>query len=379
MSPVFSARRRAEEFDSLVGGAPAEGRADARYAEFLEIVAALRDVPAARPRPEFVTGLRERLMLAAQTELVPAEEARLTLPVRRPRDRRIATAVGGLALVGATTSMAVAAQSALPGDMLYPLKRAIENVQTGISVDEGERGSTLLANAEGRLDEISELASGGGTGDAEAIADTFGTFSDQALLASDLLLSDYESTGQEDSISQLYAFTASSMETLAALEEVVPPEARDELLHAAMVLTTIDAAAQQACPECAGTGITEIPVNLISADRAGRPGAATGEPATSAGAGKPARHKEESGSRTTATESEEDGLPEGVLQPPPGDDTDTDGPGGGGDEPSDPIGDLTQGLTGGGSQPTSNPSGVPDPGEVLDELTEPLLGTGDGG
>jgi hypothetical protein len=376
MSPVFSARRRAEEFDSLVGGAPTAGRDDARYAEFLSIVAALRDVPAAQPRPEFVGSLRERLMLAAQTELVPAEEARLTLPVRRPRDRRIATAVGAMAFVGATTSMAVAAQSALPGDMLYPLKRAIENVQTGIAVDEGDRGSSLLANAEGRLDEISELTSDDGAGDADAIADTFGTFSDQAILASDLLLADYESTGKEDSISQLNEFTADSMATLSALESLVPPEARDELLHAVMVLATIDTAAQQACPQCVGTGITEIPLNLISAGQAsGSSESADQQETTSAGPDK-GRKKGERAPQTSGDDSDDDGSPEGVLQPPTtGDNPGTTDGDGKTDDPSDPIGDLTQGLIGGeNSQPTSNPSGLPDPGEVLDDVTDPLLG-----
>lgn len=373
MSPVFSARRRAEEFDSLVGGTPAEGRADARYADFLEIVDALRDVPAAQPRPEFVASLRERLMVAAETELVPAEEARLTLPVRRPRDRRIATAVGGLALVGATTSMAVAAQSALPGDMLYPLKRAIENVQTGVSVDEGERGAIVLANAEGRLEEVSELTSGGRIEDVDAIADTLVTFSDQAILASDLLLADYDSTGQEDSISELLEFTATSMETLADLESEVPVEARDELLHAAMVLTTIDAAAQQACPQCAGKGITEIPVNLISADEPARSEDATGKQAAAPDRDK--QRKDEPAEGTATTETDDDGLTEGVLEPPADDETDPPTDGDGDDNTSDPIGELTQGLTGGGeSQPTSGPSGVPDTGEVLDEATDTLLG-----
>src|SRR5262245_47558716 len=98
MTPAFTARRRAEEFDSLVEGT-STGRSDERYAEFLAIVEGLRAVPAPEARPEFVSDLRERLMVAAATELLPSaeEEARLTLPPRRPaRDRRLAVAVGGL-------------------------------------------------------------------------------------------------------------------------------------------------------------------------------------------------------------------------------------------------------------------------------------------
>ena len=105
-------------------------------------------------------------MTAADTALVPSgtakvptETERLTLPPRRSaRERRIAAAVGGLALVGATTSMAMAAQDALPGEALYPVKRAMENAQTGLQLDEGDKGATLLANASGRLDEVSALS-----------------------------------------------------------------------------------------------------------------------------------------------------------------------------------------------------------------------------
>ncbi|MGH3308254.1 MAG: hypothetical protein ACRDOX_11250, partial [Nocardioides sp.] len=95
MTPVFGARRRAEEFHSLVEDPSTGGLHDARYADFLDIVASLRDTPAAQPRPDFVADLREQLMTAADTVLVAAaDEARLTLPSRRTarrpaRERRI--------------------------------------------------------------------------------------------------------------------------------------------------------------------------------------------------------------------------------------------------------------------------------------------------
>jgi len=88
MTPVFGARRRAEEFHSLVEDTSTGGLHDARYADFLDIVASLRDTPAAQPRPEFVSGLRERLMIEAETVLVVSdEEARLRLPSRQKSRR----------------------------------------------------------------------------------------------------------------------------------------------------------------------------------------------------------------------------------------------------------------------------------------------------
>lgn len=375
MTPVFSARRRADEFDSLIQGSPGTDFDDARYAEFLEIVSALRATAPAPARPEFVSSLRERLMLAAQTELVPAEEARLTIPTRRPRDRRIAAAIGGFAIVGATTSMAMAAQSALPGDVLYPLKRAIENLQTGVSVDEGQKGATMLANASGRLDEVSALSREGRLEDTTVIAETLNTFTEQATGASDLLLSDYEATGDESSIIELRDFTASSMDTLASLEALVPADAHDELLHAARVLTQIDAEAEQACPDCGGVGITDIPKILAGNATFGGSGTSVTPTATD---GK--------GKKTDKTGATEPGPGDGdtlntggvLTSTSDGDSGGTDG--GDGTTDSDPISKLTDGLVDGGSgstgTSTSGIPGVPLTDEV-DGTVDDLEGTTD--
>lgn len=265
MSPVNPARRRAERFDSLVEGTSTSGT-DAGTAELLELVGALRQVPHVEPRADFVLDLRERLMLAAETEMSPAAatERKLTVtPRRTPRERRIAVALGGVALVGATTSMAVAAQGALPGDVLYPLKRAIESAETGIKVDDSQKGNALLSNARGRLDEIDRLADEGDS-DPQVYTTTLDTFSDQATQAGDLLITDFDQTGDEQSINRLRDFAATSIASLSALEDVLPPAARDALLNAAETIFTLDAAAQQACPGCSAAGITDIPTDLLS-------------------------------------------------------------------------------------------------------------------
>ena len=108
--------------------------------------------------------LRERLMVAAEPScpVAPAGErddvARLTIKPRRTRrERRVGIALGAVAIIGATTSMAVASQGAIPGDALYPVKRAIENTQAGFSVGDDAKGETILGNASGRLDEVDEL------------------------------------------------------------------------------------------------------------------------------------------------------------------------------------------------------------------------------
>jgi hypothetical protein len=271
MTGPFSARRRAEEFDTALSR-PLTERDAQKFAELLAVVRDLRAIPAPAPRADFVSDLRLRLMAEADTALLPqaprpltAVEQRLVLPARpNRRDRRIATVLGAAALMGATTSMAVAAQTALPGESLYPVKRAIENAQTGIARGDTAKGEVLLANARGRLDEIRDLAERGTPASVSAVESTLEAFSDQAGEASDMLLAAYDQTGDEAVITELRSFVGSSMDRLAELESSVPAPAREELVAAGERLVEIDRQASRQCPSCGG-GVTSIPPNLLAA------------------------------------------------------------------------------------------------------------------
>jgi hypothetical protein len=378
MTPVFAVRRRAEEFAALVDAPSTGGSDDARFDDLLTLVGTLRDTTPVTPRPEFVADLRGRLMTAADAALAPAEAAklrpeaqRLTLPPRRSaRERRIAAAVGGLALVGATTSMAMAAQNALPGDVLYPVKRAVENVQTGIQLGDGDKGVALLAHASGRLDEVRALSENPAGEDTAAIADTLAAFVDQASEASDLLLADYAENGDQASISELRDFNADSLDQLTALESEVPDAVQDELVRAAQLLVEIDAAAQRACPLCAGSGITEIP--RIFAPTSAEftvpdPSGAVARTPVERGDGTRAQQEGRSGGTPAGPGVNPGQLPPASVQQPAPDPAPAPAPGGGQQtEPSndDPIGNLTDKLENGGSTDTSSPT-KPDPGDVV--------------
>lgn len=351
MTSVFSVRRRAEEFHTLVEDTSTGSSRDTRLNDCLDLVAMMRDLAPVEPAPDFSATLRAQLMDAADTLLLPsADTQRLTLPPRRSaRDRRIAALVGGFAIVGASTSLAVAASTALPGEMLYPLKRAIESAETSVQMSDEGKGAVLLANATDRLAEVSALSRTGGLGESVMIADTLATFSDQALLASDLLLDDYAETGDEDSMEELREFISTSMQTLTQLEAVLPEEARDELLYAAQVLGDIDAAVGRACPSCSG-GIALIP------------------PALSAG---------------QLPEPAVVMVPSPVVQPAPpvkggkkqgdGDGT-KQGVGGGGGGGDDPLGEPTLSTD---PDPDSEPTDE-EATSPLEGLTDPVTGQGDG-
>ncbi|GAA1477928.1 hypothetical protein GCM10009623_23740 [Nocardioides aestuarii] len=386
MSPVFPARR-AEEFDRLVEslstGRADGARPDTRTADLLELVTALRSVEPAAPRPEFSASLRERLMDAADELLVPAptdEVQRLTLPPRaKARDRRIAVLVGAAAMVGASTSLAVAAQSALPGELLYPLKRIIEDAGTGAQLSDDARGVSLLGNATDRLTEVTELLRTGDLREGPAVASTLVTFSDQSLEASDLILGDYEQTGDTASVEELRDFAASSLDTLAQLEALLPDEAKDELQYAAEVLTEIDAAAAQVCPACTG-GITQIPsVLLSSAGQVSEPSLVETVPAPVVSSQKSGGAKNGGGTTSKGTQGKGGDGSTGT-----GGTVGTDPlPGGGadGDDSTGPIEEIADALTGGGNTSTGGgkdgKTGIDPLDDVLDDVEDGLDDTVD--
>ena len=379
MSPVYATRRRAEEFHALVeGSTPAS---DPRLADALAVVGQLREVAPVEPRAEFSAALRAELMAAADTLLLPsADTQRLTLPSRRTaRDRRIAAFVGACAVVGASTSLAVAAQSALPGEMLYPLKRVLEDAEAGAQLSDEARGTTLLDSATDRLAEVSALLRTGDLREGPVVADTLVDFSDQSLEASELLLADYAETGDESSVEELLTFTSSSMGTLAQLETLLPEEALDELQYAAEVLAEIDAAAARACPSCEG-GITQVPPSLL-AGRLPEPQVVTVVPAPvvstrgpRSGDGKGGTQDGE-GTGGTSGGTGDDG---GLLPDAPDIGSGNGGTTGGtGDDTDGPIEDITDAVTGGSTTSGDGITGVDPLDEVVEDVDDGLGEVGD--
>ncbi len=382
MKPGFAARRGAEEFNSLVEGTSVPEAGSARYADFLELVTTLRSTEPVEPRREFVSDLRSQLMTEAAIVLTPTT-ARLTVtPRRSPRERRIAIAIGGFAVVSATTSMAMAAQTALPGDTLYPLKRALENASTTIQIDENSKGSSLLDHASGRLDEVDELTRQGDEPNAEAVADTLHAFADQASSASDLLISAYAEEGQESDIEELRFFTAQSMAALNDLETVVPDTARAALIEAAQVINLIDSAAFRLCPSCGG-GAAQVPEFTAAAsvtDVLGDLGAALAAPLAGPETGKPPTK----GDNTPQTGDNKPDRPnrggppdQPIDFPIAPDDVATNGGNDIGDDSGgsgggNVIDRLTDQLTGGGGKgPQNNPGTI---GDVFDDALDNIVG-----
>lgn len=274
MTGPFSTRRDADAFDAaLRADAPLTERDAQRFAALLEVVGDLRDVPAPAPRPEFVADLRERLMVEADTVLRP-QSTRLLVPeddrlaiatTSLRRQRRLATVLGGAALLGATTSMAVAAQTALPGDSLYPVKRAIESTRGSLAQGDEAKGQALLAQASNRLDEIETLAERGRP-DVLAVDAALTDFTEQSNDASEALFEAYEATGDQAAITAIHDFTTASLDRLSTMRSTLPEGAQGTLLAAGERIAAIDKRAVSLCPSC-GTA-ADLPPFLVQAGMA---------------------------------------------------------------------------------------------------------------
>ncbi|GAA3815421.1 DUF5667 domain-containing protein [Nocardioides panacisoli] len=310
MTGGFASRRRADEFDALLSGSDSRSVEDARVQELLDLVGAMRAVPEPPARPAFVADLRSRLVAAAEAQPVrkvdEATFARLTPTQRRGRsERRLATVLGGFAVVAATGSMAMASQSALPGDTLYPVKRAIENARTNLQSSDAGKAQSLLDNAARRLDEIKALNERG-DGSSDEIAATLQDFTDETNQATSHALADYDQSGDQNALQDVRNFADSSMDQLTQIGDSVPKDVRPALITAAQTVRQADDAASQACPTCSGDPITELPdfatraLTELLLPRAAERVSADTDATAPAGGGKARHHKPARHQTTTA-------------------------------------------------------------------------------
>ena len=268
--------RRAQQFHELVEDPSTGGARTPQYADLLAVVGAMRALPEPVADPAFVATLRDRLVAEAESVLVAAaadredvdERLRLrpTTPVARRRQRRLAAVISGVALVGVSTTVAVASQSALPGDRLYSVKRGLEGAHAELTFNRAARGQLLLDQAGTRLDEAEQLSRQ--QADPTRVSQALDAFTQEAIDGSDLLVADYQATGHRSSITSVRTFTATSMARLRLLQAEVPPQSHASLLQAAQALDQVQDTSIHTCPACDGPLIGSIPSVLAQATEA---------------------------------------------------------------------------------------------------------------
>jgi len=284
MVELFPERRRAEVFARALDGHAAP--TDARLQALLDTAARLAAVPLVQPREQFRDSLRARLMEAAAAELTarpvttpetppaPGRHAVVTDNPRAARRRRRLVALAtGMVLIGGGAGVAAASEQALPGEVLYPVKRSLESAGVVFARGDAAEGRALLERASTRLDEVETLSAslaadgsrsnGAGTAGLQAALTDFAT---DASTGGSRLLQSYSQTGDPADLRALRDFAADSHRVLSGLAGTLPPSAQPSLAAADDTLVALDGMALRACPDCTVApplhGLPTSPVNL---------------------------------------------------------------------------------------------------------------------
>ena len=121
-------------------------------------------------------------------------------------------------------SMASASASALPGEALYPVKRATEQVELAFHRGLADRGAFQLELAERRLEEARVLSQRGPEF-AELAAESVREFEEAAAAGTADLMAAFLKDDARASIAVLNSFTARSDELLNDLASQLPSNA----------------------------------------------------------------------------------------------------------------------------------------------------------
>lgn len=273
---LFPSRRRADAFAAVVDGVRPASTPEQHVLAGLALE--LRTIPVQRTGemdPEFRSRLRQRLVAVATvqgggaglgtsvTEANGQVDAHVSVPETRspsardgladdtgPRDRhprarhKRLRRVGRRALVGAVALATVtgivgvgaASAAALPGDVLYGVKRTVESARLALTRSDLDRGHLELALAERRLSEVDSLlrAETGSEGFSGRLTPATTALVGEGLTDMDsstregasLLLEVHEQQGIARPVADLELFAREQRTHLEALLPALPPAVR---------------------------------------------------------------------------------------------------------------------------------------------------------
>ena len=355
MSPVFPARRRAEEFAAAGRRAPRPRAADAarvRRARSTVVGDACGTPRRPQPRPEFVGrparaadgGGRDRTRGAP-----PADRAGCTAPRRRsPR----ASAASPPRSAGSPSSAPPRRGDRRPEQPCRATRSTRSSAPSrtptpALQLGDAEKGPTLLGQRRRPARRGRGAPERARATPSARCRHTLDDFADQAPRPPTCCSPTTQQPGDQDSIDAAARLRPSSMDRLSSLEPTVPGQARDALVRAAQVLVAVDAAAHRPAPTAAAAS----PACRRSSRPARRPPAGHRRPRPPA-APRPARTPPRRSRRSTSTRAPrrcrrlgDQSLPPGSVLGSGG--SGSDGSSSGSDPTKDPLGTLADPLTGG--------------------------------
>lgn len=228
------------------------GRApgDEHIAELVRFVEGLCEAAVAEPSPMFRESLRTQLMTEAETALGPLPAGPGSTPIRaaRPVRRRVAGLTAAMVASAGVIGIVASSASAVPGEILYPVKRSVESVELVMHRDDTSRGSFQLRQASERLAEASELSGNGGS--EHLIAETLDDFAIQAESGSTDLFSDFTGNGAEKSVRVVNDFAVEATAHLSTLSAQLPPGADESFDAATAAISDLATQASSLCVSC---------------------------------------------------------------------------------------------------------------------------------
>lgn len=220
------------------------------------------------PSPDFVLSLRADLMADASSVLVVAPKTlrtATTRPVPHPVRKRLAAVTAGLLATAGIVGIVSSSAQALPGEMLYPVKRGVESIELALHRSDASRGSFQLSQATERLAEAGSLTKNGDTRTDQLVVKSLTEFADQASVGSEALFSDYADSGSNASVDKVTKFATISSAVLASLSGRLSPNAADVFKVAASTVTDLASQATTLCAACNSAELT----SLASTNKAG--------------------------------------------------------------------------------------------------------------
>jgi hypothetical protein len=237
--------------DALDGQTPKDGH----VADLVRFAESLCEAAVVEPAPAFRDSLRAQLMADAATVLVRTPAAAST-PRRAVADqaapspvrRRLAAATAAVVASAGVVGLVASSASAVPGEMLYPVKRSVESAELALHRGDASRGSFQLAQASERLAEARALSADGRSPDL--IAQTLDDFAASTATGSSTLFDDFSTTGTKKSVQQVNSFAARSSAGLSRLSSQLPDGVGDSLAAASAAVTEAAGEAATLCASC---------------------------------------------------------------------------------------------------------------------------------
>jgi hypothetical protein len=199
--------------------------------ELLPVAQTLRSAPAVMPSLDFRLDARQHLLASLPPRLPVRHTRRAAWFAKRVTLLRVTVML--LLMVVLATSVVTASAQALPNDVLYPVKRTIEQARLALAADGAHSGELRLAFAAERLKEVERLIEAGRGSEAAVAIDDF---TDQIESVVSITQSMPDTTERADLLARVAASFESSNAVLSAAQARLPDSAEAAIARARALL-----------------------------------------------------------------------------------------------------------------------------------------------